>query len=235
MTEKRRPGRPRKYTEGVSKQGAPVLRVRLEPDVYVYVQEQPEGARAYLERLVRWDRDGAGPHVSQETGSRRATTQDRPASSVDQVPFPFLDLEPAKLELLIFELVCRARKWQSEPVLIGRTGEGESWEIRAWEKAGRSKHEKLWIIRCEPVTQFGPEAAQRLVDALPASTEEPPAHLILVVPTAISQRTRDTFESACSAAGLETFEFWDATRLRARLVAPSNHDLAERFFGLWLS
>jgi hypothetical protein len=57
VEEKRSPGRPRQYPKELANDGAPVLRVRLEPDVYLHVQAQPEGARAYLERVVRADRD----------------------------------------------------------------------------------------------------------------------------------------------------------------------------------
>lgn len=60
MDEKRKPGRPRKYEGRESGRGAPVLTVRLEPDVYEHIHAQPAGARSYLERLVRADRDKNG-------------------------------------------------------------------------------------------------------------------------------------------------------------------------------
>ncbi len=53
--QKRGRGRPRKYPRDLANDGAPVLSVRLEPDVYLHVQAQPEGPRAYIERLVRSD------------------------------------------------------------------------------------------------------------------------------------------------------------------------------------
>jgi len=47
-------GRKRQYAEG-NGTGAPTLRVRLDPDVHAKVTAQPEGAREYLQRLVRAD------------------------------------------------------------------------------------------------------------------------------------------------------------------------------------
>lgn len=53
--EKRGRGRPRKYPKDLANDGAPVLSVRLEPEVYLRVQSRSEGARAYIERLVKED------------------------------------------------------------------------------------------------------------------------------------------------------------------------------------
>ncbi len=53
--EKRGRGRPRKYPKDLANDGAPVLSVRLDPEVYLYIQARPEGSRAYIERLVRND------------------------------------------------------------------------------------------------------------------------------------------------------------------------------------
>ena len=50
---KRRSGAGRKMV--YSGTGAPLLSVRLEPDVHKRVTERPEGPRKYLERLVRKD------------------------------------------------------------------------------------------------------------------------------------------------------------------------------------
>jgi len=52
-------GRPRLYAPGTTPddKGAPKLQIRFDPDLHRYVQAQPEGARAYLEGLVRHDRD----------------------------------------------------------------------------------------------------------------------------------------------------------------------------------
>lgn len=55
--EKRGRGRPRKYPKDLANDGAPVLSVRLDPEVYLHVQSKQEGARAYIERLVREDAD----------------------------------------------------------------------------------------------------------------------------------------------------------------------------------
>ncbi len=47
-------GRPRKYAlADIKDQGAPKLSIRFEPDLYRYVQARPEGARVFLEELVR--------------------------------------------------------------------------------------------------------------------------------------------------------------------------------------
>ena len=44
-----------------NKKGAPLLAVRLEPTIYEFVKAQPEGPRAYLERVVskEMEKDGA--------------------------------------------------------------------------------------------------------------------------------------------------------------------------------
>lgn len=61
MEEKRKPGRPRKYENSASGRGAPILTVRLEPEVWEHIQSRPEGARAYIERLVRADANTGSP------------------------------------------------------------------------------------------------------------------------------------------------------------------------------
>lgn len=50
-------GRPRIYAEGSShdNEGAPKLNIRFDPELYRHCVSQPEGARAYLEELVRRD------------------------------------------------------------------------------------------------------------------------------------------------------------------------------------
>ena len=40
---------------GANKDGAPLLSVRLDPPVYEHIKAQPEGPRAYLQRLVGQD------------------------------------------------------------------------------------------------------------------------------------------------------------------------------------
>lgn len=54
---KRGRGRPRIYPEGMlpTYEGAPKLNIRFDPDLYQLVLDRPEGARAYLEELVRRD------------------------------------------------------------------------------------------------------------------------------------------------------------------------------------
>ena len=50
---KRGRGRPRLYPKEIANDGAPVLSVRLDPQVYLHIQAQPEGPRAYVEQIVR--------------------------------------------------------------------------------------------------------------------------------------------------------------------------------------
>lgn len=52
---KKGPGRPRVYPKRENRRGAPQLVVRVDVDVYEHVTSRPEGARAYLEKLVRKD------------------------------------------------------------------------------------------------------------------------------------------------------------------------------------
>ena len=54
---KRGRGRPRIYPEGMlpTYEGAPKLNIRFDPELYQRVLDRPEGARAYLEELVRRD------------------------------------------------------------------------------------------------------------------------------------------------------------------------------------
>ncbi|MCW5871547.1 MAG: hypothetical protein KIS61_30115 [Candidatus Eremiobacteraeota bacterium] len=51
---KRKPGRPKVYEEGLD--GAPSISLRIEPTLNEHIRKQPEGARAYIERLVSDDR-----------------------------------------------------------------------------------------------------------------------------------------------------------------------------------
>ena len=53
MSEETKRGRPKKYSG--QEYGAPRLTIRVDPDVHQYVAAQPEGARLYIERLVRED------------------------------------------------------------------------------------------------------------------------------------------------------------------------------------
>ena len=43
-----------------NKEGAPLLAVRLDPKVYTQIKARPEGARAYIERLVTEDASESG-------------------------------------------------------------------------------------------------------------------------------------------------------------------------------
>ena len=52
---KKGPGRPRVYPKRENRRGAPQLVVRVDVDVYEHVTTRPEGARAYIEQLVRND------------------------------------------------------------------------------------------------------------------------------------------------------------------------------------
>ena len=56
--EKRGRGRPREYPEQTGRKGAPTITIRFSLDVYDWLKNRSEGARTYLERLVRNDRDG---------------------------------------------------------------------------------------------------------------------------------------------------------------------------------
>ncbi len=44
-----------RYDRPSGQRGAPILTVRLEPDVHAAITEHPMGARQYLEQLVRED------------------------------------------------------------------------------------------------------------------------------------------------------------------------------------
>lgn len=52
-------GRPKKY-EG---DGAPYLGLRLEPQIHEHIRNQPEGPRAYVERLVTEDMEKSGERL----------------------------------------------------------------------------------------------------------------------------------------------------------------------------
>ncbi len=58
MSETPKRGRPKKYSE--LEYGAPRLTIRVDPDVHKHVVTRPEGARLYIERVVREDRDRGG-------------------------------------------------------------------------------------------------------------------------------------------------------------------------------
>lgn len=61
MSDEPKRGRPKKYSE--QEYGAPRLTIRVDPDVHQYVMSQPEGARLYIERVVRDDQKrAAGSH-----------------------------------------------------------------------------------------------------------------------------------------------------------------------------
>lgn len=49
---KKKMGRPKKYSD---RDGAPALNIRMDPILYQRVRNRPEGARAYIERLVSED------------------------------------------------------------------------------------------------------------------------------------------------------------------------------------
>ena len=49
---KKKMGRPKKYSD---RDGAPALNIRMDPVLYQVVRTRPEGARAYIERLVSED------------------------------------------------------------------------------------------------------------------------------------------------------------------------------------
>lgn len=55
MSDEPKRGRPKKYSE--QEYGAPRLTIRVDPDVHQFVMSQPEGARLYIERVVRGDRE----------------------------------------------------------------------------------------------------------------------------------------------------------------------------------
>lgn len=67
MSDEPKRGRPKKYSE--QEYGAPRLTIRVDPDVHQYVTAQPEGARLYIERVVREDRDKHSK-ASQATGQQ---------------------------------------------------------------------------------------------------------------------------------------------------------------------
>ena len=54
---KKKMGRPKKYAD---RDGAPSLNLRLDPLVYERIKNQPEGGRAYVERLVTEDSERCG-------------------------------------------------------------------------------------------------------------------------------------------------------------------------------
>lgn len=57
----RKAGRPKKYVSTKpGERGAPYLGVRLDPPVYEHIRAQPEGPRAYLERVVSEDMQRTG-------------------------------------------------------------------------------------------------------------------------------------------------------------------------------
>lgn len=76
MSETPKRGRPKKYSE--PEYGAPRVSIRVDPDVHEHIASRPEGARLYIERLVREDRDrpARSPNISSlETPSRVGITE----------------------------------------------------------------------------------------------------------------------------------------------------------------
>ncbi len=56
MSDKTGPGRPRVYPKRSDHdRGAPLLGLRLEPAIHEHIKNHPEGARPYVQRLVRED------------------------------------------------------------------------------------------------------------------------------------------------------------------------------------
>ena len=56
MSQHKGPGRPRVYPKRSDQdRGAPLLGLRLEPTVHQHIKNHPEGARPYVERLVKED------------------------------------------------------------------------------------------------------------------------------------------------------------------------------------
>lgn len=72
-TSKKPTGRPRKYESEGS--GAPYLGMRLEPSIYEHVRAQPEGPRAYVERLVTDDIHKQKPNVPAQTADAKETSK----------------------------------------------------------------------------------------------------------------------------------------------------------------
>lgn len=70
MGEEPKRGRPKKYAE--QEYGAPRLTIRVDPDVHQHVLSQSEGARSYIERIVREDRDRGPKIVTPAEGNMEA-------------------------------------------------------------------------------------------------------------------------------------------------------------------
>lgn len=65
MPEEKGPGRPRVYPKRSDHdRGAPLLGLRLEPAIYEHVKNHPEGARPYVQRLVKEDIERHGSFAS---------------------------------------------------------------------------------------------------------------------------------------------------------------------------
>lgn len=64
---KKKMGRPKKYAD---RDGAPSLNLRLDPAVYERIKSQPEGGRAYVERLVTEDAERCGEPLRMSEQSR---------------------------------------------------------------------------------------------------------------------------------------------------------------------
>ena len=73
MSEEPKRGRPKKYSE--QEYGAPRLTIRVDPDVHQYVMSQPEGARLYIERVVREDRSRPSERLPTSDQEKDADSQ----------------------------------------------------------------------------------------------------------------------------------------------------------------
>lgn len=65
---KKKMGRPKKYAD---RDGAPSLNLRLDPAVYNRIKNQPEGGRAYVERLVTEDAQRCGEVLKQNDSEKK--------------------------------------------------------------------------------------------------------------------------------------------------------------------
>ena len=72
---KKKMGRPKKYSD---RDGAPALNIRMDPFLYEIVRCRPEGARAYIERLVSEDVAKCGePLIQAEPASNGSNGESR--------------------------------------------------------------------------------------------------------------------------------------------------------------
>jgi len=61
---KKKMGRPKKYAD---RDGAPSLNLRLDPLIHDRIKSQPEGGRAYIERLVAEDAERCGEPLEKQS------------------------------------------------------------------------------------------------------------------------------------------------------------------------